>query len=100
MTLTQFEFTFNQYYRQICARVSLIVNDKDLAEDLVQDAFVKFWENKPLLLNQNSAPGYIAQMAVNGALMYLRKKQREEKEKSEFIVTRQKTINQTDDNLK
>ncbi|GHN02918.1 DNA-directed RNA polymerase sigma-70 factor [Cytophagales bacterium WSM2-2] len=72
MSEKEFETCFNKHYETFCLRVALIINDRDVAEDLVQEAFVKFWENKPAVLNQESIPAYISKMAVNNALMYLR----------------------------
>ncbi|HEV8513590.1 MAG TPA: RNA polymerase sigma-70 factor [Cyclobacteriaceae bacterium] len=96
MSIAQFESFFKQYYGPLCARIARIVSDNDLAEDLVQDAFVKFYESKPDLDKPNSAPAYVSQIAVNNALMYLRKKQREDKGREGYQAFIPKTINQTE----
>jgi RNA polymerase sigma-70 factor, ECF subfamily len=99
MTAAQFESIFKQYYNSLCCRVLLIVNDKEIAEDLVQDAFIKFWETNPVLLNTKSAPSYIARIAINNALMFLRRKKYEEKQ-LEFKPDKQEFVHSADEALK
>jgi|688.fasta_scaffold03188_3 RNA polymerase sigma-70 factor (ECF subfamily) len=92
MEIGEFNSFFELHYAAICARVNLLVQQSDLSEDLVQDAFVKFWETKPTLLNKNAAPGYVARIAINNALMHLRSKRQHEKKLKEF-GTRQSIAN-------
>jgi RNA polymerase sigma-70 factor, ECF subfamily len=99
MSLVEFETFFNRYYTPLCARISLIVFDRDLAEDLVQEAFVKFWNTNPDLSNPAAAPAYVSQIAVNNALMYLRKKHREEREQKEYKAVLPLTVNATEEEI-
>src|SRR6185369_9219570 len=99
MSIAEFESFFNQYYGSLCVRISRIVCDNDLAEDLVQDAFIKFWNSKSNLDHPESAPGYVSQIAVNNALMHLRKKQREEKNKGDYEALLPREINQTENSI-
>jgi len=99
MSLAEFETIFNRYYTPLCARISLIVSDKDLAEDLVQEAFIKFWNLKPDLNNIAATPAYISQIAINNALMYLRGKQREEKLQKEYKTSLPQSGNATEEDI-
>jgi RNA polymerase sigma-70 factor (ECF subfamily) len=99
MEIKEFNAFFQHHYPAICARVNLLVQDPHLSEDLVQDAFVKFWETKPVLMNNSAAPGYVARMAVNNALMYLRTKKLQEKRWTEFGAAQPVANNPTEENI-
>ncbi|MFM8912792.1 MAG: RNA polymerase sigma-70 factor [Flammeovirgaceae bacterium] len=99
MSLVEFAAFFQIHYPTICARVNLLVRDHDVSEDLVQDAFAKFWETKPVLMNNSAAPGYVARMAINNALMYLRTKKLQEKRLTEFGAVQPVANNPTEENI-
>ena len=84
MTLQDFTIFFQSHYPALCARTNLLLRDSDLSEDLVQDAFVKFWEKKPVLLNAGSAHAYVSKIALNNALMHLREKKRQKRVLADF----------------
>jgi RNA polymerase sigma-70 factor (ECF subfamily) len=97
MEIDEFSVFFQHHYPSICARINLLVKESDLAEDLVQDAFVKFWETKPVLLDRNAASGYVARIALNNALMHLRAKRVHEKKLHEFGVSQSVASNPTEE---
>jgi RNA polymerase sigma-70 factor (ECF subfamily) len=99
MELHEFSTFFQQHYPTLCARINLLVQQSDLAEDLVQDAFVKFWEVKPVLLNKNAAPGYVAKMAVNNALAHLRTKRQQEKKMKNLVAGQSMASNPTEEGI-
>ncbi len=97
MEIDEFSVFFQLHYPSICARINLLVKESDLAEDLVQDAFVKFWETKPVLLDRNAASGYVARIALNNALMHLRAKRVHEKKLYEFGASQSVASNPTEE---
>ena len=99
MELDEFSTFFQLHYPTLCARINLLVQQPDLAEDLVQDAFVKFWETKPVLLSENAAPAYVAKMAVNNALMHLRTKRQQEKKRKDFVASQPMANNPTEEGI-
>jgi RNA polymerase sigma-70 factor (ECF subfamily) len=99
MEIFEFNVLFHSCYAVLCARVNLIVQNHDLAEDLVQDAFVKFWESKPTLLNAEAAPAYVARIAINNALMHLRAQKQQEKNIKEFSLVHSITHNPIEEHI-
>jgi len=43
---TNFDMAFNAFYPRLCLYAFRLLRDRDLAEDLVQDCFVKMWERR------------------------------------------------------
>lgn len=67
-----FDFIFNYYYSGLCAYARRWVNDPDVAEDLVQDFFVRLWINssKPEIIS--SLKSYLFTSVKNMALNHLK----------------------------
>lgn len=64
---------FDEYYDMVFYAVYRIVSDKNTAEDLAQDVFMRFWEKRHQILINGSIGAYIRRMAINEGLGYLRK---------------------------
>lgn len=69
-----FDFIFRKYYKALCAQANGYVHDTDLAQSLVQDCFIKFWEHRSQAGQIESLPGYLSFMVRNCCIDYLRKK--------------------------
>lgn len=70
-----FENIFNEYYT-VFVRLSLkIVKQEEVAEEVVQDVFVKLWEKKSDISIQISLKAYLAQAVKNQSLNYLKSKE-------------------------
>lgn len=67
-----FDFVFTYYYSGLCAFVNQYVNDKDVAEELVQDFFVRFWVDCPNLEIKVSLKAYFFASVKNDALDYIK----------------------------
>ncbi|MFN7435003.1 MAG: sigma factor, partial [Bacteroidota bacterium] len=80
MEKKEFSAFFQRHYAYVCASVNLLVRDTAVSEDLVQEAFVKFWETKTFFLRDGAAPGYVKRIAINNALIYMRSKKSKEKQ--------------------
>lgn len=49
------EKLFKEYYTRLCHFAWQLLNDKDMAEDVVQDAFMVYWNNKDTILDNEVA---------------------------------------------
>jgi RNA polymerase sigma-70 factor (ECF subfamily) len=64
---------FDAYYNTVFHAVYRIVSDKNTAEDLSQDVFMRLWEKRHQITINGSIGAYIRRMAINEGLGYLRK---------------------------
>lgn len=69
-----FETFFNSYYSLLCIYLQSFSLDKDTAQELAQQVFVKFWEKRKKIVISTSAKAYLYRMAYNEFLMRKRKK--------------------------
>ncbi len=67
-----FDFVFTYYYSGLCAFVNQYVNDGNVAEDLVQDFFVRFWVDCPNLEITESLKAYFFASVKHDALDYIK----------------------------
>ena len=67
-----FDFVFNYYYSGLCAYARKWVDDKDLAEDLVQDFFFNLWVNSSRLEITSSLKAYFFTSVKNKAINHLK----------------------------
>lgn len=65
---------FEQEYPSVCATIKRLVRDSNLAEDLAQEVFVRFWVKREELHITSSVSAYLRKMAANEALAHLRRK--------------------------
>ena len=65
-----FETLFNSYYRYLFSVARLYVHSDEIAEDLVQDLFVKLWEDSSLLTVNISLKGYLCRSIYNRCINY------------------------------
>lgn len=54
-----FRYFYDRYYVDLCNFVNIYVNQKALAEEIVQDIFVSFWENRLRLQMHRSVKSYL-----------------------------------------
>ncbi len=66
-----FEVAFKMYYPRLVSFAKEYISDED-AKNLVQDAFVSFWEKKPQLLSEYQLQSYLYTAVKNNCLMLLR----------------------------
>jgi len=71
-----FDSIFKEYYPNLCRFAFTIVHDKDMAQSLVQDIFVKFWENRKTLGHIENLASYLIVMVRNHCLNYLKREKR------------------------
>ena len=54
-----FKYFFDRYYHDLCNFVHVYLHDQALAEEIVQDIFVHFWENKEKLRITTSVKSFL-----------------------------------------
>ncbi|SDE66722.1 RNA polymerase sigma-70 factor, ECF subfamily [Mucilaginibacter pineti] len=79
MSLKEFEQLFHKNQQFLCMIAEKIVRDDVVAEDLVQDFFIKFWESKDRL-RYKFFEGFAYRSVKNASIDYLRRQQTAEKQ--------------------
>ncbi|WP_082435092.1 RNA polymerase sigma-70 factor [Pedobacter sp. Hv1] len=67
-----FEHLFKTHYKALHAYAHVILKDMDLAEEIVQNMFLRFWEKRELLNIQTSIKAYLYKCTYNDSLNYLK----------------------------
>lgn len=70
-----FREIFNRYYFPLRSFASRYIENDEVTEDFVQDAFVKVWEKKSDFILLASLRSYLYASVKNACLDYLRHKQ-------------------------
>ncbi|MFV0378167.1 MAG: RNA polymerase sigma-70 factor [Mangrovibacterium sp.] len=68
-----FDYIFRKYYKALCAQANLYVRDLDLAQSLVQECFLKLWENRANATQINQLNSYLSFVVRNHCIDHLRK---------------------------
>lgn len=82
-----YKVIFDQYYKPLCSFARKYVLDLDIAEDIIQDLFLKFWEQRNDIEFNTSIKSYLFQSARNECLNYLKHQFVEEKYKEHILNT-------------
>ncbi|WP_353186148.1 RNA polymerase sigma-70 factor [Parapedobacter lycopersici] len=61
------EKLFKEYYTRLCHFAWQLLNDKDAAEDVVQDAFMVYWNNRDTIIDNDVAIKNFLYAAVRNA---------------------------------
>ena len=67
-----FERLFKAHYKELHVYASVILKDEDVAEEIVQNMFLKFWEKRKLLQIQSSVKAYLYKCTYNDCLNHLK----------------------------
>ena len=67
-----FEEIFHEYYTGLHEYALFYVGNTQLAEDIVQDVFLKIWNTRNRLTIQSSLKGYLYRTIHNHCIQYLR----------------------------
>lgn len=57
--MDSFKYFFDRYYNDLCNFVHIYLHDQALAEEIVQDIFVYFWENRGKLQINTSVKAFL-----------------------------------------
>jgi RNA polymerase sigma-70 factor (ECF subfamily) len=92
-----FKVLFDKYYTQMTKTAYLIVKDKDIAEEIVQEFFIKFWIKRQEININSSVKSYLFQSIRFRSLNYYRDNKRNNIESLEIIEINGSINNQIDD---
>jgi RNA polymerase sigma-70 factor (ECF subfamily) len=65
---TAYELVFRKYYGDMCRYAFSIIQKQDESEDIVQQVFVNFWENREKTIITGSVKGYLFRSVHNHCL--------------------------------
>lgn len=67
-----FESIFRTYYKSLCLFANKIVNDADIAEEIVQDIFYYLWDKREKTEFTTSVKSYLFRAVHNNSLKHIR----------------------------
>ncbi len=67
-----FKQFFEGFYPSVCVFVTKYLKDRDVANDLAQEAFIEFWKRKGKFDDIKAVKGYIYTVARNKCFNYLK----------------------------
>jgi RNA polymerase sigma-70 factor (ECF subfamily) len=67
---------FEKYHAGLCLLAYRFTKDKDISKDLVQDVFIRFWNNRQSIEVTVSLLAYLRRSVINACLNYVEKEQR------------------------
>lgn len=71
-----FDKIFNDHYPNLCRFAYSVVHDEDTAHSLVQQVFVKLWENRAALDHIERLTPYLTAMTRNHSLNFVKREKR------------------------
>lgn len=72
---TKVEELFRKHYKVLRAYAYRLINDRDMAEDIVQDIYVELWKKREQLLMESAIRFYLFRAVYTRSLNYLNSKQ-------------------------
>ncbi len=75
LTLVQYKSLFDTLYAPLCVFANKYLNDLEVSKDIVQDVFIKIWEDKISYLNENAVKSFLYTLVRNKSLDYLKSRQ-------------------------
>jgi len=70
--MDSFKYFFDRYYDDLCNFVNVYLHDQSLSEEIVQDIFVYFWENREKLQIKTSVRSFLFSASKFKSLNLLR----------------------------
>lgn len=64
---------YEHYFNRLCVFAQSFLKSKELAEEVVEDVFIRLWSNKNSVLHINNLSVYLYKAVKNGALNELEK---------------------------
>ncbi|MDP2889958.1 MAG: RNA polymerase sigma-70 factor [Bacteroidota bacterium] len=80
-----FERLFENYSQKLYRFSLSYLKSETEAEEIVQDVFLKLWENRDKLRNETSFQSYLFTIAFNGIRKHFNKKARDERYRTEIL---------------
>lgn len=82
--LQSFNKLFTDYYLRFVAFANSYTRDTFISEDIVNESFMTYWENRDNLNTESNLPAYILTIVRNKCLNYLRHKETKSKTLSDI----------------
>ncbi|MDO5969406.1 sigma-70 family RNA polymerase sigma factor [Flavivirga aquimarina] len=73
-TLKNYKKFFESLYPQLCVFGYKYLDDLDMSKDMVQEVFIKVWEDKITFKSENHAVGFFYKAVKNKCINYLKSK--------------------------
>lgn len=70
------EYLMDNYHHRLCVYVYSLTHDQDSAKDIVQNVFIKLWEQKDRLIHVDSLRSFLYKSVYNAFLNQLRSDKR------------------------
>lgn len=77
---------FDKYYKMLCIQAFFLLKNESEAEDLVQDIFIKFWQDRKFDAVQQSLASYLGVSVKNRALNIIKKRGRDEQKEKDYTM--------------
>nr|WP_320020470.1 RNA polymerase sigma-70 factor [uncultured Draconibacterium sp.] len=74
LNLKEYKSLFNNLYVSLCLFANKYIENLEVSKDIVQDVFVKIWEDKTEFSNENKIKSYLYTSVKNKCLDYLKSK--------------------------
>lgn len=71
----QFGYLYNQYRQRLVIIARRYVRDRAIAEDIVADSFVAFWNSKDKISTDTNLPAYLLTIVKNNCMNWLQSQQ-------------------------
>jgi len=94
-----FEALYHIYSKEIYRKISKMVKDVTLAEELTQDVFVKIWNKREVITTEKPFRYYLLTLATNLVNDFYRKVARERRLQDEIIAASTELYNPTEDQI-
>ena len=95
-----FSALFRQYYEQLYYFASRFLKDSQTSENIVQDVFVKLWEQREKLEISTNVKSYLYTSVKNHSLNYLKRESRLFSIDDQLNLAEEKSISTEDDYIK
>lgn len=79
-----FDYAFRQYYPALCYFAHSILHDEEEAKDIVQDCFVKLWNNQSIKERLDTVKSLLYTMVRNSCIDFLRKRKSRRKAETQL----------------
>ena len=74
LTLKEYKSVFNKLYTSLCLFSNKYIEDMEMSKDIVQDVFIKIWEDKIEFRSESNIKSYLYTSVKNKSLDYLKSK--------------------------
>lgn len=94
-----FKYFYDKYSLQLYRKLIQMVHEETIAEELLQDLFVKIWEKRNLVDPEQSFKAYLYKIAERIVYDHFRKLTREARLKGEFSAMSSELYSHTEENI-